>query len=98
MKSVLVIVAGSKLARIECEGGVIEISEFWRAQKLLITQSGKKRQEMKFPFDKNGFEYEIRHVLHCLGEAKSESDIMPASVSLNAIKIMDGLRRDWGLC
>lgn len=89
---------GSKAARVECTGGVIDIPLFWRAQKLLISKAGSEGpEEVPLPFDCNGFEYEVRDAIDSIKEGKTECDTMPAALSKKTMKVMDSLRQQWGL-
>ncbi len=93
-----VVKLGSKSAHIELENGVIDIPEFWRAQKLIVTKDGGKTvDELDMPFDSNGFEYEVRSAIKAIECGKLESDIMPADLSKKVMKIMDQLREQWDL-
>lgn len=44
----------------------------------------------------NGYEYEILEAQKCLSEGRKESALNPLSDTMGVMKIMDGLRRDWG--
>lgn len=87
---------GSKKAEIKFENGFIEVPDFWQAQKLKITKNGSTN-EVKLPFECNGFEYEIRESVHCLKSGKIESDTMPTSETIRLMGIMDNMRQSWGL-
>ena len=44
-----------------------------------------------------GYEYEVTESLECIADGKTESDSMPLAESVYMMKIMDGIRKDWGL-
>ena len=49
------------------------------------------------PFDKNGFEYQIREVKACVEKGSIESVVMPHQETLETMKIMDNIRQQIGL-
>lgn len=52
---------------------------------------------VEIPIKGNGYNYEAEEVINCLRNGKIESEIMPLDESLSIIKVMDELRRQWGL-
>ena len=79
--------------------GYIKIhSIFFRPDRLTLHVSGNEPETVYLPFDGNGYVHEVREVQECLGRGESESLRMPLSDSLNVIKIMDSLRKDWNYC
>ncbi|MCM1328946.1 MAG: Gfo/Idh/MocA family oxidoreductase [Ruminococcus sp.] len=53
-------------------------------------------EESKTPHLCNGYEYEILEAQRCLAEELKESPLNPLSDTVGVMKIMDGLRADWG--
>ncbi len=45
----------------------------------------------------NGYEYEFREAVRCIGEGKIQPDSMPHGDTLEVMELMDGLRRQWGV-
>ena len=45
----------------------------------------------------NGYQYEAMHVMECLREGKTESDVMPLDETLALMKTLDAIRAQWGL-
>ncbi len=45
----------------------------------------------------NGYELEAAHVMECLDSGKTESDVMPLSVSADLMEIIDRVRKDAGI-
>ena len=45
----------------------------------------------------NGYEYEFREAVRCIGEGKTEPDSMPHGDTLEVMELMDALRRQWGV-
>lgn len=44
-----------------------------------------------------GFEYQVQACIDAIGEDRIETPYMPHSESLRIMRIMDGLRREWGV-
>jgi len=53
-------------------------------------------EEIKAPFDINGFEYQLANATECILNGKIESDVHTFQHSIDLCKIMDVLRSDWG--
>lgn len=85
--------------------GVIHMDDFFMAQSVeLYNAQSKKIEDVSFPFDVNGFEYEVREVNACIAQKKAglnpqciESGIHSHDDTLNVLTILDSLRKDWGL-
>ena len=45
----------------------------------------------------NGYEYEFKEAARCIAEGKLEADSMPHADSIEVMKMMDSLRKCWGL-
>lgn len=45
----------------------------------------------------NGYEYEFREAVRCIGEGKTQPDSMPHGDTLEVMELMDSLRRQWGV-
>ena len=45
----------------------------------------------------NGYEYEFREAVRCIGEGKPEPDSMPHADTLAVMEMMDSLRGSWGV-
>lgn len=72
--------------------GRIYIPDFYQAERLIVTKDGIDEQVL-LPYDGNGFEGEIREVCSCIGEGKTESDILPLEKSIGILKQMDEIRK-----
>lgn len=62
----------------------------------LFDKTNKLLEESKTPHLCNGYEYEIIEAQRCLGAGLTESPLNPLSDTASVMKIMDGLRKDWG--
>ena len=87
-----------KTAVIYGTGGRIEIDDPWyKPESMTLVVPGREVQPLRFPLDGfNGYEYEIREVMSCLDGGRTESAVVPLDESLEVMKTMDELRRQWG--
>jgi dihydrodiol dehydrogenase / D-xylose 1-dehydrogenase (NADP) len=80
------------------EKGYIRIPSFWHAEKIIVKLYDESEEEIiDLPMLSNGYNYEAQEVMQCIDDSKSESKIMPHEESLKVMRIMDGLRKQWGL-
>lgn len=79
------------------KGRIVIHSNFWQSQTISLFGNDNRVQALDCPFEVNGFEYQIRHVVRCIAEGKTQSDVMPHVRTLGSQRIMDRVRRDAGL-
>lgn len=85
-------------AFIAGDKGYIRVHErFYRPDRLTLHFDGQKPREFEIPYRGNGYVYEIEEVHACLREGRMESKIMPLDETLKLMRIMDGLRAEWGV-
>jgi predicted dehydrogenase len=84
-------------ARLDGTLGRIRIEHFWRTTAATLEVTGQEPQRVAIPYRCNGYEYEALEVMNCLREGKLESDLMPLDETLTVLRIMDDIRRQWGL-
>lgn len=77
--------------------GSIHIPDWWHAQKLTLSVSGKAPETFDIPHLGNGYAHEAIEVAQCLRAGKLESAIMPLDETLSIIRTMDTIRTQWGL-
>ncbi len=78
--------------------GRIVVPNFWTAESAeAYDANGKLVDSFFHPFTSNGYVYEVEEVNRCILEGRKQSDIIPWVDTLEIMKIMDGLRSDWGL-
>jgi predicted dehydrogenase len=76
--------------------GEIIISEpFWQPTKLKIITNQPIEED--FPMRANGYEYEAEEAMLCLQKGLIESPLVKHSQTLEIMKIMDNLRKNWGV-
>jgi dihydrodiol dehydrogenase / D-xylose 1-dehydrogenase (NADP) len=78
------------------EKGSIKIPMFWQPDEFTLIKNGK---EKRYTFDRlgNGYTYEAMAFMNLLVENQKESHVFSLQDSLDLIKIMDMLRKQWGL-
>ena len=62
--------------------GRITLPDFQYAEHMTLELDGQLPQELDFPFDVNGFEYQIREVSRCAATGRHHSSIIPRSKAL----------------
>ncbi|MDF2485343.1 MAG: oxidoreductase domain protein [Herbinix sp.] len=78
--------------------GRIVIPNFWTAESAEVYDTNGKLVDTFFhPFTANGYVYEAEEVNRCILEGKKQSDIIPLNDTLNIMKLLDGIRAEWGL-
>ncbi len=83
--------------------GYMVIPVFWKPTKLEVV-IGEEKEIVENPVSQKidgivdeGYQYEIAYVNRCIREGIKESSCVPWNTSLNVLRQMDGLRKDWGL-
>ena len=77
--------------------GSIYVPDFYHPRRLHLRKKGEVERVVTFPFQPEGFCYEVQHVCDCVRKGMPQSDIMPWSDTLEAMRIMDNLRTGWGI-
>lgn len=75
--------------------GRIEIQRFWYSDKVELIVDGQLVEIVNRPHKINGYEYELQEVVDCIQAGKKESDIMPCDESLEIMRTMDEIRKNW---
>ena len=77
--------------------GYIYIPDFWHSPKAELYVNGKLKETFYEPFETTGYNFEAEEVMNCIAAGKKESDIMPHTLSLSIVAIMDEVREQGGL-
>ncbi|MCC8022722.1 MAG: Gfo/Idh/MocA family oxidoreductase, partial [Clostridiales bacterium] len=77
--------------------GRIDCSMFWMCQKFKVIPRHGKSYTVKCPFEINGYEYEVRAAVRAIREGRQYCDEMPWEETLRMMRLMDGLRAEWGV-
>jgi predicted dehydrogenase len=78
--------------------GKLELHDPWyKPTAMTLHVEAQKPERIEMPLGHyNGYEYEARAVMDCIAAGQTECAIMPLDQTLAIMKIMDGLRRQWG--
>ena len=83
--------------KINGSKGYIELDSCVFSKKAcLYSIDHKLLQTSEYEY-KNGFEFEARHTMERITNGYTESDVMPLSETLKIVRIMDILRKKWGV-
>lgn len=88
---------GGAPARISCTKGRIVCEKLLQCEEIILEDGNGVIRKEAFPFDYNGYEYEIRSMIKAIEEGKCETEETPWSTTLNELQIMDTLRAQWGV-
>ncbi len=58
----------------------------------------KLAKTIPMPEQINGYEYEILEAIACIQKGETQCPSMPHEDTLEVLRMMDGLRREWGIC
>lgn len=78
--------------------GCIRIPSFFANSEFeveIYETNEKKRYD--FPFEGHGYQFEINEVMDCVEHGRIESQVMPLDETVEYLKIMDDLRKSWGV-
>jgi predicted dehydrogenase len=78
--------------------GKIEVHDPWyKPFAMTLHVAGKAPERIDMPLGRyNGYEYEALAVMDCIQAGQTECEVMPLDQTLAIMKIMDGLRVQWG--
>jgi Predicted dehydrogenases and related proteins len=80
------------------EKGKIVVPNFWMADSAkCFDLEDNLLEEFSTTYDANGYIFEAMEVNQCLREGKKESDLVPLQDTLDIMKLMDDMRKEWGL-
>jgi predicted dehydrogenase len=83
-------------ATIEGTEGKLKFALFWATPSFTLITGGK-RKKIKYPFDVNGYEYEVRGAIKAINEGRLYCEEITWEKSLYMMRLMDRLRKEWGL-
>lgn len=84
-------------ARILGTEGAIHLPDFWHGTEATLALAGKEPERVIPERVGNGYNYEAVEVGRCLRAGLKESPLMPLDETVMTMRIMDELRRQWGL-
>ncbi len=91
-------------ARTPCEAfvygtkGLIRVASRWHeTESLTLERDGQEPEEIRVPRTTHGYDYEAAHVMQCLTEGRTESEIWSLNDSLNLMTLLDTVRAETGI-
>ena len=84
-------------ARIEGSEGSIILEDFQHAVHMKLLKGQETIKEYAFPFDINGFEYQIREVTRCAAAGKTGSEIYTPEDSIALSRLLYDIRNSWNM-
>lgn len=79
------------------EGRLTMHTPWHKAMDLTVRLNDGSEENFSFPYEGNGFEFQIAHVTDCLLNNKTESDLMPLDFSLMMAEVSDEIRKQCGI-
>jgi predicted dehydrogenase len=78
--------------------GKIVVHEPWyKPTAMTVYREGEEPERFEFPLESyNGYEYEALAVMDSILDGKAECEVMPLDESVEIIRILDGIRSQWG--
>ncbi|MDO4260448.1 MAG: Gfo/Idh/MocA family oxidoreductase [Eubacteriales bacterium] len=64
---------------------------------LIYDNSHRQIRRVEVPEQISGYEYEVRELMNCIRRGEKECPSMPHAETLRVMRIMDGLRSEWGI-
>jgi dihydrodiol dehydrogenase / D-xylose 1-dehydrogenase (NADP) len=88
---------GDMTAKVTGTDGYIEVYPPFHSAQVIRLHNSQGVKEITYPYRINGYEYEVEEVMRCLDTGLLESPIMTLNETLETMKLMDGLRSQWGV-
>ena len=83
---------------IQGETGQIRVhSRFHETKGVTLKQAEQADTISAFERETHGYDYEARHVMHCLAEGKTESPLWSLENSLDLMELLDAVRTEAGI-
>jgi predicted dehydrogenase len=87
-----------KEAHILGTEGSIWIPEFWwKSESIVVRHKARPDRTIDLPRHENGFIYQAEEVMRMIRAGETESALMPLDDSLAVMRMMDRIRKHWGL-
>jgi predicted dehydrogenase len=82
-----------------CEGGYLVLNTRWHAPtSITINRAGEKPEVWpSMHKEGTGYQYEAEHVMKCLDEGKTESELMTWQLSIDIMETLDRIRENAGI-
>ena len=83
-------------ALLEGTEGSVFLPDFQHAAGMTLRTAAGER-ELRFPFEVNGFEYQIREASRCVAEGRTASPAYPPASSIALAALTERIRAGWGM-
>jgi predicted dehydrogenase len=84
--------------QLHCKNGNMTVSRGRDMnQRVVVELSGKEKEEFVYRPDAMGYASEAEEVMSCLGEERTESNVVPLSFSLKLMETLDRIRKAAGI-
>ena len=77
------------------ENAAVQLADFQNATSYTIQKADGKIETFEFPFEINGFEYEIREFSSCAKNGKTQSGFFPHEKSVALLSLIEKIRKNW---
>lgn len=84
-------------AALYFEKGTIYLPDFQGAYSMMVKPLDGEPYERACAPEINGFEYQVREASKCIKAGKTHSDIFTHEDSIATIRLMDEIRKSWGM-
>ncbi len=78
-------------------GRIMLPAPFYKATSMTVELNTGEHNSFSFPYDHNGFEYEVREVMQCLDRGDVQSGLLTHETSLSMARVMDTVRVQCGI-
>lgn len=79
------------------KGRILLHCPFYKATSISLELFSGESKSFPFPYEHNGFEYQIREVTACLNEGYIESPLMPLDLSLKMARTVEVVKEQCGI-
>jgi predicted dehydrogenase len=84
-------------AHVIGERGYLKLYHMFHCSRRITFGTRHETQDVELPFEGNGYGYEVEEVHRCLRAGRTESAVVPLDETLAIMRLMDGLRAEWGV-
>lgn len=77
--------------------GVLSITDFFHPHSYAVLSYKGASEKIEKPHELPGYKYEAEEVIRCMQQGLLESPLMPHSLTIDMLELMDSLRSQWGL-
>jgi predicted dehydrogenase len=70
---------------------------WWKPSEAYLVRNDGTTEDLLYPYEGDGLQFEIRHVHDCLRQGLTESLWMPLDETLAIMRVLDTLRAQWGV-